>query len=107
MLQFLTAMSSELTPAKPTTTIVKAEQESMVVNLRGQDGSEVHFKVRQNVEFRKVKRMYAKRIGLPVEGLRFLLDGKRIEDKETPSSLEMDISGNNVIEVYFEQTGGH
>lgn len=106
-------MSKESTSAKPTTTIVKAEQESsieqesMVVNLRGQDGSEVRFKVKYTVEFKKVKKMYAKRIGLPVEGLRFLLDGKRIEDKDTPRSLEMDESSGNVIEVYFEQTGGH
>ena len=35
---------------------------------------------------------------------RFLSDGNRINDEETPKALEMD--QDNVIEVYKEQTGG-
>lgn len=36
--------------------------------------------------------------------LRFLFDGRRINDDETPKQLEME--NDDVIEVYQEQTGG-
>ena len=36
---------------------------------------------------------------------RFLFDGRRINDDETPKALEME--QDDVIEVYQEQTGGH
>ena len=36
--------------------------------------------------------------------LRFLFDGRRINDDETPKALEME--QDDVIEVYQEQTGG-
>ncbi len=36
--------------------------------------------------------------------LRFLFDGKRINDDDTPKALEME--NDDVIEVYQEQTGG-
>nr|CAD7572434.1 unnamed protein product [Timema californicum] len=42
--------------------------------------------------------------GVPVTSLRFLFDGRRINDDETPKQLEME--NDDVIEVYQEQTGG-
>ena len=44
-------------------------------------------------------------VGVPVTSLRFLFDGRRINDDETPKALEMEQDA--VIEVYQEQTGGH
>lgn len=32
----------------------------------------------------KLKRSYAERVGVPVNSLRFLFDGRRINDDETP-----------------------
>merc|ERR1712156_226522 len=52
----------------------------------------------------KLKKSYAERVGVPVSSLRFLFDGRRINDDETPKSLEME--QDDVIEVYQEQTGG-
>ena len=43
-------------------------------------------------------------VGVPVTSLRFLFDGRRINDDETPKALEME--QDDVIEVYQEQTGG-
>merc|ERR1712203_1147382 len=40
----------------------------------------------------------------PGTSLRFLFDGRRINDDETPKALEME--QDDVIEVYQEQTGG-
>lgn len=36
--------------------------------------------------------------------LRFLFDGRRINDADTPKQLEME--DDDVIEVYQEQSGG-
>ena len=52
----------------------------------------------------KVKKSYSERIGAPIVSLRFLFDRNRINDDETPMSLEME--QDDVIEVYQEQTGG-
>merc|ERR1712240_45059 len=52
----------------------------------------------------KLKKSYSERVGAPIASLRFLFDGKRINDDETPKSLEME--QDDVIEVYQEQTGG-
>lgn len=52
----------------------------------------------------KLKKSYSERVGVPVTSLRFLFDGRRINDDETPKQLEME--QDDVIEVYQEQTGG-
>ena len=57
------------------------------------------------VQIQMVEKSYAERVGVPVSSLRFLFDGRRINDDETPKALEME--QDDVIEVYQEQTGGH
>jgi len=52
----------------------------------------------------KLKKSYSERVGVPTTSLRFLFDGRRINDEETPKQLEME--QEDVIEVYQEQTGG-
>lgn len=44
-------------------------------------------------------------LGVSVNTLRFLFDGRRINDEDTPKSLEME--EDDVIEVYQEQVGGY
>ena len=53
----------------------------------------------------KLKKSYSDRQGVAVTSLRFLFDGRRINDDETPKQLEME--DGDVIEVYQEQVGGH
>ena len=76
-----------------------------------------------------VESQYFHKVGVPVTSLRFLFDGRRINDDETPKALEMEQVGiethihimvhfnfcfcfwpklfqDDVIEVYQEQTGG-
>jgi hypothetical protein len=38
----------------------------------------------------KLKKSYSERVGVPVSSLRFLFDGRRINDDETPKQLEME-----------------
>ena len=47
----------------------------------------------------KLKKSFADRTGVAVSSLRFLFDGRRILDEDTPKSLEME--EDDVIEVKF------
>jgi len=82
----------------------KAASEYIRLKVVGQDNSEIHFKVKFTTPMGKLKKSYSERQGVPVTTLRFLFDGKRINDDDTPKALEME--NDDVIEVYQEQTGG-
>lgn len=51
--------------------------------------------------FRENFRLFVEFLGVSVGSLRFLFDGKRINDDETPKQLEME--DNDTIDVYQEQ----
>merc|ERR1711951_55126 len=80
------------------------ETEYIKLKVVGQDSNEIHFRVKQTTQMGKLKKSYAERVGVPITSLRFLFDGRRINDDETPKALEME--QDDVIEVYQEQTGG-
>merc|ERR1712113_369351 len=80
------------------------ETEYIKLKVVGQDSNEIHFRVKQTTQMGKLKKSYSERVGVPVTSLRFLFDGLRINDDETPKALEME--QDDVIEVYQEQTGG-
>ena len=81
-----------------------AETEYIKLKVVGQDSNEIHFRVKMTTAMFKLKKSYFERVGVPIPSLRFLFDGKRINDEETLKSLEME--QDDVIEVYQEQTGG-
>lgn len=83
----------------------KGADEYIKLKVVGQDNSEVHFKVKLSTNMGKLKKSYSDRQGVPVSSLRFLFDGRRIDDNETPKALEME--DGDVIEVYQEQVGGN
>ena len=83
---------------------VKAENEHINLKVMGQDSSEVHFKIKRTTPLRKLKQAYCERQGVPMNSLRFMFDGHRIGDDQTPKELDMD--DDDVIEVFQEQTGG-
>ncbi|ESO11507.1 hypothetical protein HELRODRAFT_166510 [Helobdella robusta] len=74
------------------------------LKVMGQDQSEVHFKVKMTTKMSKLKKSYSERQGVPIGYLRFLFDGRRLNDDETPKQLGM--TDEDVIEVYQEQVGG-
>merc|ERR1712045_887022 len=80
------------------------ETEYIKLKVVGQDSNGIHFRVKQTTQMGKLKKSYAERVGVPITSLRFLFDGRRINDDETPKALEME--QDDVIEVYQEQTGG-
>ncbi len=48
------------------------------------------FRVKMTTQMGKLKKSYSERVGVPVSSLRFLFDGRRINDDETPKQLEME-----------------
>ncbi|GAU95782.1 hypothetical protein RvY_07339 [Ramazzottius varieornatus] len=79
-------------------------EEYIKLRVVSQDSNEVHFRVKSSTALGKLKKSYADRMGVAVGSFRFLFDGRRLEDHETPQTLEME--NDDVIEVYQEQVGG-
>eukprot|EP00501_MAST-03F_sp_TOSAG23-6_P001196 GSMAST32.ASY1.ANO1.1240.1 assembled CDS len=52
----------------------------------------------------KVFKAYAQRKGIQSSALRFLLDGRRITDDDTPKMLELE--DQDQIDCLLEQSGG-
>ncbi|XP_062303287.1 small ubiquitin-related modifier 1 [Osmerus eperlanus] len=82
----------------------KKDGEYIKLKVIGQDNSEIHFKVKMTTHLKKLKESYSQRQGVPMNSLRFLFEGQRIADNQTPKELGME--DEDVIEVYQEQTGG-
>jgi len=64
----------------------------------------IQFKVKQTTPIGKMKKAYSKQVGIPIYSLRFLWDGQRINDDDTPEKMEME--EGDIIEAYPEQKGG-
>ncbi|CAI6368899.1 unnamed protein product [Macrosiphum euphorbiae] len=66
--------------------------------------NEVHFRVKAATALVRLKRSYCSKLGFQVDELRFVFDGHRITDDDTPKKLGM--INDDVIEIYQERTGG-
>lgn len=93
------------TDAGGNNTATSQPTEYIKLKVVGQDSNEVHFRVKFGTSMAKLKKAYAERTGVAVTSLRFLFDGRRVNDDDTPKSLEME--EDDVIEVYQEQLGGN
>lgn len=58
-------------------------------DLSHQDSNEIHFRVKMTTQMGKLKKSYSERVGVPVASLRFLFDGRRINDEETPKAVSI------------------
>ncbi|KAK0200145.1 ubiquitin-like protein [Desarmillaria ectypa] len=67
-------------------------------------GEEVFFKIKRSTKLSKLQGAYASKVGKDVATIRFLYDGNRIQEDDTPQSLEME--DNDTIDVMVEQVGG-
>jgi len=73
------------------------------MNLK-QTGEETFFKIKKTTKMSKVFSTYAQRKGVQVGSLRFLLDGERIKEGDTPKTLELE--ENDQVDCMLEQVGG-
>jgi len=84
----------------------KTEDGNAPINVKvvTSQGEEVFFKIKRNTKLSKLQGAYANKVGKDVSSIRFLYDGSRIQDDDTPASLEME--ENDTIDVMVEQVGG-
>ena len=82
------------------------DKDSEQLNLKvvGQDGNVIQFKIKRNTPFRKLIHAYCDRQKVAQSTMRFTFDGSRINDSDTPKSMDME--DNDTIEVFTQQTGG-
>ncbi|KAG2358052.1 ubiquitin-like protein [Suillus spraguei] len=82
------------------------QEENAPINVKvvSSAGDEVFFKIKRNTKLSKLQGAYANKVGKDVGSIRFLYDGSRINDDDTPSTLDME--DNDTIDVMVEQVGG-
>ena len=70
-----------------------------------QDDDEVFFKIKRTTQLKKLMDKYCERQGITnVNNVRFLFDGERLIDTNTPEELQMQ--NGDEIDVVIEQVGG-
>lgn len=69
-----------------------------------QDGEEVFFKIKSTTQLKKLMDAYCQRQGLASNNVRFLFDGERLHETQTPKELNME--NGDEIDVLVEQVGG-
>jgi len=84
----------------------KVEDANAPINIKvvSSTGEEVFFKIKRSTKLTKLQGAYASKVGKEVGSIRFLYDGARIQDDDTPASLDME--DNDTIDVMVEQVGG-
>ena len=85
---------------------MKKTAEYIKLKLVGQDSNKIRFRVKQTTQMGKLRKSYSERVEVPVTSLRFLFDGRRINDDESMLALEKEMEEDKVIEVYQEQDSG-
>jgi len=68
-----------------------------------QDGAEVFFKLKFNTRLGRVMNAFCQRNGMSIHNIRFLFDGNRIHENQTPTDLDME--DGDVIDVVVAQMG--
>ncbi|GAB7349773.1 hypothetical protein MBLNU459_g0495t1 [Dothideomycetes sp. NU459] len=105
-----TGQGQEQTNAHDSTTAEPAGQDNpsapnkINVIVKDQQNSEFAFKIKPSTNLMKLMLAFAQVKGTALGGLRFLFDGRRITDGDTPLSFNM--AYNDQIEVFTETFGG-
>lgn len=76
----------------------------ITIKVRDQAGDVMFFKVKKSTEMKKIFDAYAQRLGVAPKNLKFMLDGERIKETDTPKMLELQ--DEDQIDVLLEQVGG-
>ena len=81
--------SDSIVPANPTKAqeTKNTQEDDIKLKVVGQDFKEIHVRVKMTTQMGKLKKSYSERVGVPVSSLRFLFDGRRINDDEAPKQV--------------------
>lgn len=76
----------------------------LTVKVRDSEGVEILFKIKKTTRFEKVMAAYTQKVGGTPGSYKFLFDGERINEDNTPESLEMN--DMDVVDAMIAQVGG-
>ena len=82
----------------------KEKQASIELTVKGQDGTEVVFKVKSSTLFGKLFDAYCDKKAVSRESVRFLIDGDRIKPEDTPGGIGLE--NGDMIDAMIMQVGG-
>ena len=82
----------------------ETSNEHITLKVKSQDGNELFFKIRRSTQLKKLMEAYCSRNGVNPSTVRFLFDGQRIQESNTPNDLNLE--ENDQIDAMVEQTGG-
>jgi len=75
------------------------------LNIKVTDGNnEVFFKIKRTTQLKKLMQAFCDRQGKQPATVRFLFDGTRVREEDSPESLDM--ADGDTLEVHQEQIGG-
>jgi hypothetical protein len=77
----------------------------MCITIRDGEGVEMTFRVKKTTKMKKLMSNYCEKHGVAYGTYRFTLDGKRINEDDTPESLQME-DGDCVDAFLYQQGGG-
>ena len=83
---------------------VEGPSEHITLKVKSQDGNELFFKIKKGTQLKKLMDAYCSRNGVNPSTVRFLFDGQRIQETNTPNDLHLE--DNDQIDAMVEQTGG-
>jgi small ubiquitin-related modifier len=82
----------------------KAKPDELNINVKSQEGNVICFKLKKTTLLKKMIESYCSKNGLHPKSVRFIFEGERIKDSDTPESLGMD--DGDEIDAMVEQHGG-
>ncbi|EEQ85180.1 hypothetical protein RJZ56_006425 [Blastomyces dermatitidis] len=75
------------------------------LNIKVTDNNnEVFFKIKRTTQLKKLMEAFCTRQGKDISAVRFLFDGTRVRQDDTPDTLDM--ADGDTLEVHQEQVGG-
>ncbi|PGG95098.1 hypothetical protein AJ79_10265 [Helicocarpus griseus UAMH5409] len=75
------------------------------LNIKVTDNNnEVFFKIKRSTQLKKLMEAFCQRQGKDISSVRFLFDGTRVRQDDTPDTLDM--ADGDTLEVHQEQIGG-
>ncbi|OAX79089.1 hypothetical protein ACJ72_06593 [Emergomyces africanus] len=76
------------------------------LNIKVTDNNnEVFFKIKRTTQLKKLMEAFCSRQGKDISSVRFLFDGTRVRQDDTPDTLDM--ADGDTLEVHQEQIGGY
>lgn len=64
--------------------------ETLTLNVKAGNAEAIQFKVKKTTTFKKIFQAYADRVGAAYNSFRFMYDGVRVNEMDTPKMLEIE-----------------